>query len=372
MSLQTMSPDVKILHIKRDHGYETSDEANSPQKQKMRFDSSTASYYFPCTKIQFHSHATALSLTPGRVHIVVNPFSSGGKTGRRQPQILDQIARRVGRDHSVFITTRPLDAEYSTRSAIENGAELVLVVGGDGTVHEVVNGFARDGKLINPACRLGIIGSGTAQDVIRSFKLPTRIEDQIETACGDRDRLVDVGRVSYVSPDGRPGEQLFLNECQQGIAAVVVQRFQAHHKWMGGFLGFGLTTVTTAARYREQAITVVIDDKPPVTDFFLGVVVSNGGFAGGGMNFAPKAVVDDGLLDIILIHKQNVPSRLFNFPKIYGGKHINLSWISCFQGRNIRISSAEQVPVEADGEFLGYLPCTINLLSRSLRLKSRL
>lgn len=307
----------------------------------------------------------------GRVHIIVNPFSSGGKTGRRQPQILDQIARRVGSDHSVFITTRPLDAEHSTRAAIEHGAELVLVVGGDGTVHEVVNGFARDGKMINPSCRLGIIGSGTAQDVIRSFKLPTKIDEQIEAACGDYDHLVDVGKVSYVSRDGRTEEQLFFNECQQGIAAVVVQRFQAHHKWMGGFLGFGITAVTTAARHREQVITVVVDDKPPVTDSFLGVVVSNGGFAGGGMNFAPKASVDDGLLDIVLIHKQRVASRLVNFPKIYSGSHINLSWISYFKGKDIRISSAEQVPVEADGEFLGYLPCTIGVLSRSLRLKSR-
>jgi len=310
-------------------------------------------------------------LTPGRVHIVVNPFSSGGRTGRRQPQILDQIARRVGSDHSVFITTRPLDAEHSTRSAIERGAELVLVVGGDGTVHEVVNGFARGGTMINPSCRLGIIGSGTAQDVIRSFKLPTRIDEQIETACGDHDRLVDVGKVSYVGRDGRNEEQLFFNECQQGIAAVVVQRFQAHHKWMGGFLGFGLTALTTAARHREQAITVVVDDKPPITDSFLGVVISNGGFAGGGMNFAPKASVEDGLLDIVLIHKQRILSRLLNFPKIYSGRHINLPWISYLQGRNIRISSAEQVPVEADGEFLGYLPCTINILSRSLRLKSK-
>jgi YegS/Rv2252/BmrU family lipid kinase len=310
-------------------------------------------------------------LTPGRVHIVVNPFSSGGKTGRRQPHILDQIARHVGGDHSVFITTRPHDAEHSTRSAIEHGAELVLVVGGDGTVHEVVNGFARDGMMINPDCRLGIIGSGTAQDVIRSFKLPSKLDERIETACGDHDRLVDVGKVSYVSKDGRTEEQLFLNECQQGIAAVVVQRFQAHHKWMGGFLGFGLTAVATAARHREQVITVVVDDQLPVTGPFLGVVVSNGGYAGGGMHFAPKSSVDDGLLDVVIIHEQRVPSRLVGFPRIYFGTHINLSWVSYYHSKNVRISSAEQVPVEADGEFLGFLPCTINILSQALRLKSK-
>lgn len=270
----------------------------------------------------------------------------------------------------MFVTTKPLDAEHSTRAAIENGAELILVVGGDGTVHEVVNGFARDGKMMNPDCRLGIIGSGTAGDVIRSFRLPADIERQIESGCGDRYRPVDAGLVTYRTERDSTGSQLFLNECQQGIAAVVVQRFQAHHKWMGGFLGFGLTAVATAARYREQQITVEIDDRPPITDEFLGVVVCNGGFAGGGMHFAPSAAVDDGLLDIVLIHKQRVPSRLVNFPKIYFGSHINLSWISYYQGKEIRVTSSEQVPVEADGEFVGYLPCAVNILPRSIRLQS--
>jgi len=165
---------------------------------------------------------------------------------------------------------------------------------------------------------------------------------------------------------------MFLNECQQGIAAVVVQRFQSHHKWLGGFLGFGLTAVTTAASHRAQVMTVEIDGKHAVTDALLGAVVSNGGYAGGGMNFAPGAQVNDGLFDVILIHKQSIPSRLVNFPRIYFGTHINLSWVSHFRGQHISISSDERVPVESDGEFLGFLPCTIDILPRSLQLKSPL
>jgi diacylglycerol kinase family enzyme len=174
-----------------------------------------------------------------------------------------------------------------------------------------------------------------------------------------------------VDPEGTVREHFFLNECQQGIAAVVVQRFQAHHKWLGGFLGFGLTAISTAARHREQVMTVEIDGKEVVSDSFLGVVVSNGGYAGGGMNFAPGAKVDDGLFDIVLIHKQSIPSRLINFPRIYFGTHINLSWISHFRGRSVSVSSNERVPVESDGEFLGYLPCSINVIPRALQLKSR-
>lgn len=265
----------------------------------------------------------------------------------------------------------PLEATESTRNAIMQGAGLIVVVGGDGTVHEVVNGFAASGKLMNTSCQLGIVGSGTAQDAIRSFNLPGDSDEQIDIACGEGFKAVDIGKAVVVDSQGAQRDHFFLNECQQGMAAVVVQRFQAHHKWLGGFLGFGLTAVTTAARHREQVMTVEIDGKHAVTGSMLDVVVANGRYAGGGMNFAPRAEVDDGLLDVVVIHKQRIPSRLVNFPKIYFGSHVNLSWVSYFQGRNISITSSENVPVESDGEFLGHTPCKIEILPRSLRLKFR-
>ena len=262
-----------------------------------------------------------------------------------------------------------MDATHSTRTSIMQGAELIVVVGGDGTIHEVVNGFVDGVKLINPSCQLGIVSSGTAQDTARGFGIPNSTALQIEAVCGSGKRFVDVGRASFINNQGKVSEQLFLNECQQGIAAVVVQRFQAHHKWMGGFLGFGLTAIATAARHREQLMTVEIDGRHVVTDLLLGVVVANGAYAGGGMHFAPKSKVDDGLFDVVLIHRQSIPSRLISFPRIYVGTHVNLSWISYFQGRSIKITSSEDVPIEADGEFLGYVPCVIEILPSALLLK---
>ena len=312
---------------------------------------------------------TSIILNSARTHIVVNPSSSGGKTARRHERIVQELRKRLKGKVTVFTTTKPLDATDSTRAAITNGADLIVVVGGDGTIHEVVNGFVDGGRSINPSCQLGIVSSGTAQDTAKGFGIPKSTKLQIEAVCGPRKRFVDVGRASIVDIQGEVSEQLFLNECSQGISAVVVQRFQAHHKWMGGFLGFGITAVATAARLREQLMTVEIDGRHVVTDLLLGVVVANGAFAGGGMHFAPKSKVDDGLFDVVIIHKQSIPSRLINFPRIYFGTHVNLSWISYFQGRSIKVSSNENVPIEADGEFLGHVPCTISLLPSSLPLK---
>jgi diacylglycerol kinase (ATP) len=311
-----------------------------------------------------------LAVESFHTHIVVNPSSSGGKTARRHERIVRELRKRLRGEVTVFTTTKPLDATDSTRAAIMNGAELIVVIGGDGTIHEAVNGFVAGGTLINPTCQLGIVSSGTAQDSARGFGLHRSTALQIEAVCGPGKRLVDLGRATFVDNLGKNNEQFFLNECSQGIPAVVVQRFQAHHKWMGGFLGFGITAVATAARHREQFMTIEVDGKLVASDLLLGVVVANGAFAGGGMHFAPKSKVDDGLFDVVLIHKQSIPSRLINFPRIYVGTHVNLSWISYFQGRSVRVSSNEHVPVEADGEFLGHVPCTIDVLPLALQLKS--
>jgi YegS/Rv2252/BmrU family lipid kinase len=302
--------------------------------------------------------------------IVVNPASSAGRTGRRQEAIVAGIGRRLNGAFSLCVTKGPLDATSATRSAIQRGSELIIAVGGDGTIQEVINGFFLNGKMVNPACQLGIVCSGTAQDVARSFAMPARLEDQIADACADEFHPVDLGRVTYRQEDGREGERFFINECQQGIAAVVVERVQHQHKKLGGFLGFALAAVATAARHREQMMTVQVDDREPIRDSLLGVVAANGAYAGGGMKFAPRARVDDGLLDVVLIHKQWIPARLWNFPKIYVGKHVDLSWVSYLQARRILVSSDERVRAEADGELLGSVPCAIEVLPRVLRLKS--
>jgi diacylglycerol kinase (ATP) len=308
-------------------------------------------------------------LPPTRTHIVVNPSSSGGKTEHRQEQILHELHARLTGDITAFVTTGPLEATTSTRTAIREGAELIVVVGGDGTIHEAVNGFFDGDRQINPACRLGIVSSGTAQDSARGFAIPRGTLRQIEAVCGPGTHRVDCGRLRCVDDRGRAHHEYFLNECQQGIAAVVVQRFQSHHKWMGGFLGFGITAIATAARHREQVMTVEIDGRHIVTEPLLGVVAANGAFAGGGMHFAPRSKVDDGLLDIVIIHKRSIPSRLVSFPRIYFGTHVNLSWISYIQGRSVKVTSDEKVPVEADGEFQGSVPCEIDLLPSAITLK---
>ena len=303
-----------------------------------------------------------------RPHFVLNPTASAGETGRSQGQLLKLIENRFPDGFTLDVTTRPGHATEITREAIRKGVDLVVAVGGDGTMNEVINGFFAKGKLVRKSARLGLLCSGTAEDVVRNLDLPKSLKEQVDATAGKRSRSIDLGNVTFMSKEGERKERFFINDCNPGIAARVVQRVTPGLKRLGGFLAFGIASTYTALTYRGHTMTIVLDGKKTVSGRFLGVAVANGRYAGGGMDFAPNSRIDDGLLDVVIIRDQSVPARLFNFPKIYSGKHINLPWITYLQARHIRIESTQRVALEADGEWLGYLPCEVSIMPKALNI----
>ncbi len=257
-----------------------------------------------------------------------------------------------------------------TRRALREGCDLVVDVGGDGTISEVVNGFFENNIAVNPRAQLGFVCSGTAQDVARNLGLPPSLKDQILLLSRPGSTLIDVGKVTYRDNSGNTQQRYFINDCQAGIAAKVAERVTPSMKRMGGFLAFGLVSTATAATYRGRMMDIRIDKGPQHKARCLGVVAMNGRFAGGGMDFAPRSNAEDGLLDILVIKDRPVLTRLLNFPRIYSGRHINLDWIAYQQGKRIELQSIEEVGLEADGEVLGSLPCVIEVLHRSINVKS--
>ena len=116
-------------------------------------------------------------------------------------------------------------------------------------------------------------------------------------------------------------------------------------------------------------MSVKIDGTTDITERFIGVVIGNGSYMAGGMNLIPQARVDDGLFDILFMHDQSTLQRLWNFPKIYSGRHLTSPKFSCFRGKRVTLSSSENVTFEADGEFLGSLPCSIEMLPAVLKVR---
>jgi diacylglycerol kinase (ATP) len=305
-----------------------------------------------------------------RTHVIFNPASSAGRTGRRQAEILAAIERHLGREFSIFVTERPNDATSSAREASLRGVELIISVGGDGTIQEVVNGLMEAGSPLDRRLQLGIINAGTGHGFAQSLGLPAGLDDQCAGIALGTVRRVDIGRATYADGRGRPVERYFVNECQAGIGGQVVEKVRAGHKKLGGFLGFGLATLMAALSYPNRSIRFSVDDGPEDVGKFIGIVAANGNVMAGGMRLAPQATVEDGRLDILFMHGQTLPERLRNFPKIYSGTHLGSPKFSCLRGQSLSLASDEPVAFEADGEMFGNLPCRIEVLPLALELRA--
>lgn len=304
-----------------------------------------------------------------KAHIIINPFSAGGKTSRKIGLLLDAVRFRYGSQYSVFVTDSPLSATRSAKEAIGHGIEFLVAVGGDGTVQETVNGFFSNGSLTNPECELGILPSGTGNGFAQSLGLCQPFDKQVERLFSGSARRLDIGKVWFRS--GTNGTQLryFVNECQLGIGGEVVKKVQKTLKRMGGTAAFALGTLPTIFTYKNQSLTVTLDDQSIYVCPMTGVVVANGAFTGGGMNLAPGASMVDGLLDVLIMVDLSVPQRLLSFPRVYSGNHATLPGFRISKAKKIRIESREFVDVEADGESLGAAPCTVEIVPAILPVR---
>ncbi len=302
-------------------------------------------------------------------HIIINPAAAAGATGKRSAEILALLDRHLGKDYTLFMTGGPGEAAGSARRAAGAGAELIVAVGGDGTLQEVVNGLFSDGRSVSPDLRLGIVSSGTGGGFAESLGLPAEIAGQVAQIARGVARRIDIGRAVYADGGARRRERYFINECQAGIGSEVVRKVETWNKngkRFGGRLAFGAGTLAAALGCPNQPLSVEVDGRRVGTHKLLGVIAANGCRMGGGMNLAPRARLDDGLLDILLIHGQSVFARLRSFADIYSGNHLGLAGFSYFQARSIALSSERRVDIEADGELWGSLPCRVDILPSAL------
>jgi YegS/Rv2252/BmrU family lipid kinase len=286
-----------------------------------------------------------------------------------QSLILESIRRWHGDDFSVCVTERPGDAQLSAEGATANGCQLILAVGGDGTINEIINGLLADDNGPNTHIDLGVISCGTGHGLAQSLGLPSSIDHQARIAASNQTRHIDAARVVFRTPNGESAQRYFINECQIGIGAAVVERVESHQKRFGGLVTYGFGTLMLLKNHPNQVIQVTVDNDEGNTGTFVGICIGNGSRTAGGIRLTPQARLDDGLMDVLFLHGQPFSRRLLLFPWIPSGRHIHSDHCSYFQARRISFSSGEYVSVAADGEALGSLPCTIEIIPGALRVR---
>lgn len=273
---------------------------------------------------------------------VVNPDA-----GMRGPSVLDieSLLATRGIHASVLATESAEHLRELVFGAAASGTRHFLSVGGDGTAHHVVNGFARFIPESEVRFVLAIVAAGSGSDFVRTFGHSRDIELAIDRLAESDLYPIDIGSIS-----GSFGTRLFLNAANVGVAAAAASVADRLPDWLGSLryaAGFWLAL----ARFTDAPVNVIVG-RHEFSGEAINIVVANGQFFGGGMNVAPKATLVDGLLDVQVF--KGPRRRAFSvMPRVIRGTHLTHTAVRRYVGDTISIVVPPSWPVETDGEILG-------------------
>ncbi|MGH9281700.1 MAG: diacylglycerol/lipid kinase family protein [Acidimicrobiales bacterium] len=303
----------------------------------------------------------------GSLALIVNP-KAGGRRGPARLRRLRHALEDAGLEHDVWPTHGPGDATRLARLLVtEECRRFVVAVGGDGTVHEVVNGMLDEGgHALVPEAVLGVVGAGSGCDFIRTFGLPNGPAGAARLG-GDETRLLDVARIGYVDAGGRAAVRYFANIAEAGLGAATAHRAATLPRRLGQSR-YLVAFWAVLPGHRAGSVRIEVDGAPAYEGRAVNVVLANCRYFGGGMHISPRSHADDGALEVLVFNGRKTDSFTM-LPKVYRGSHLPHRNIVELRGHRVRLESDRPLPVEADGEVLGTTGVTVDVLPAALRLK---
>jgi diacylglycerol kinase (ATP) len=293
---------------------------------------------------------------------LVNPASANGSTGRRWAEMAHRAATR-GLEGDTLFSQGPGQLGDLARQAADDGAKLLVVVGGDGSVNEVANGIAGRDDV-----EIAVIPRGTGWDFARTYKIPHKLDGAVDVALTGRSRTIDLGRATYRAWDGNEASTYFANVASAGMSGAIAQRANDTTKVLGGKISYLWATLAVFARWQNSELRLTVDDESRVGQMH-DVVVANGRTFGGGMIICPEAEPDDGLFDVLTIGDLTKGDLLVTLPKTYRGRHLPHPKAELLRGKIVTIEADAPLPVELDGEQPGNTPARFEVVPGALRLR---
>lgn len=314
--------------------------------------------------------------------LVVNPNAGGGKARRVFPELQPVIERALGECDVVF-TERSGHAIELARDASAEGRELVVAIGGDGTLNEVANGVLiaqREGlsRSLSLGAAVGFIGQGTGGDFRRSLGIEHRLDRYLEALASGRTRTVDVGNIRYVDAAGKQVERFFLNVLSAGMGGLVDRYVAEGSRVLGPTVAYyaaSLRALGAIERGRVEAkvTSAGAERKERLATYML--AICNGGFFGSGMNIAPMAKIDDGRFEVVCIGGGKLDILTLS-RAVYSGAHLGRAGTVHFPCERIALAlenareAGATFLLDCDGEPIGGLPIEVDLVPRALTLRA--
>ena len=303
----------------------------------------------------------------GPLTVIVNPHAGKRRVGEEIPE-LERTLRSRDLPYTLLRTEGRGDATRFAREALEGGGRFIVAVGGDGTVHEVVNGMmGPDAAPVAPDAVLGVVAAGSGCDFIRTFGLPGDASRACYHLTGDNTYPLDVGAITYTTVGGDTATRYFVNVAEAGLGAAVAARAERMSPRLGQakyFVGFWLTL----PRFKLATVRIEADRRSYEGPAYL-VVVGNAQYYGGGMKVSPRSYPGDGVLDVLVFKGPKTDSFTL-LPKLYRGEHLPHDHIEELRVRHsLTIEADRPLPIEADGEVLGFTKATFEVVPQAIRMK---
>lgn len=297
---------------------------------------------------------------------VVNPIAGNGRAHGLAPRI-EAWLRDRGLTARLLETRERGHAERLASTAGDLGHDRVVVVGGDGTIQEVVNGLLTAGRAPgNGVPALGVVPAGNGNDLVRNLALPLDPMAALAVALGETTRSIDVAVAS--GDDGR--RRHFAVAGGVGFDARVAHVMYGHRlPWQRGRAGYFLSTFFELLRFRNHRLRIALDTpdgERAVERSSLLVAFANGPFYGGGMQICPGADPGDGLLDICIAGDLSRWEAIRLLPGIYRGAHVGHPKVEFVRARSVQFDGTDGTLVHLDGEPFGAIPLSVELLPAAL------
>jgi len=274
------------------------------------------------------------------------------------------LLKGVGLHFEHDLTEAPGHAIELAKSAAKKGYQLVVSVGGDGTINEIVNGLHDAGSMADVL--LGIISTGTGSDYIRTIGIPRSHREACRCLTSPRRLTVDLGVVEYVNR-GQTAKRLFVNFDSLGFDAEVVKATTQRFKALGALPSYLLGLLTTLVFYQGRRVTLKLDGQAEERKVCV-ILMGNGKYGGGGMLATPDADPMDGLLDVLIIDDLSKPDLLWSLPRVYRGTHLTHPKVTMKRAREIEIRPIQPMSLQADGELIGEAPARFQVLPAALNV----
>lgn len=287
-----------------------------------------------------------------RVQIIVNPHSGRGR-GVASAEAVASELRAAGWKVSSVTTSGPGHASDLAREALATH-DLLLACGGDGTLCEVLNGvFPHPGPV-------GFIPAGTGNDLCRGLGLSRQPHEVARQLLAGRPRPLDLMRLS-------DPPIVSINVIGIGFDAAVAERMNRGSRAIGGPIPYLSAVMAELVRMRTVKLKLRLDGETWEGEALL-VAVANARSYGGGMQIAPHASMDDGLLDVVIVEPLGRLDFLRTLPRVFSGTHLDHPAVSCHRGRELLVESTEPLPIMVDGDVRARAPLHVTLLPGAVNL----